>query len=215
MYLLNNYGFEETPNPIEFVNNAGSTIPPFGILRVTGTTILSNREILTVDQPNTFGSQYFHFVNSGQSVAAGKYGTCFNGFPVSAAFTTGDGTPAFGQIWGPQSGTWLLKINTFGFRVVGTPDNTNGVVSVIRDPFLKFRGIANADIASGAVGTVSIYYRSDATTMTDTTVDTPTSVVLNLTDTTAASGKKCWCEWMPYFASGVWTEGWVITGHDC
>jgi hypothetical protein len=178
-------GEEVGPPGIEFRNDNANGVPPFGILRVTGTTILANREILTCDQPNAYGSTYLHFINGPATVASGKTGKCFNGFPVSAAFDIGDGTPAFGSMWGPRNGTWLLKKNTHGFRVVGLPDQVNGVVSVIREPMLTVRGTIAADAGPDTNSTLTVYtgaYGSEVTT------SQTISNVRNSSDCTLKSG---------------------------
>jgi hypothetical protein len=109
---------------------------------------------------------------------------------VAALYDTADGTPAFGESWGPRDATWKLKKNTGGFRVLGNADSTNGVVVVVSVPMMGFFGKTDAAHAKGANGTVSIYWGSDAGT--DTT-ENMTSVY-NLF-ASVSSGKNVRCEW--------------------
>jgi hypothetical protein len=131
-----------------------------------------------------------------------------------ALYDSDDGTPAYNQRWGPQNGTWKLKLNTGGYRTRKAPDSTNFTVIISPDPFVWFRGTANADISSHAAGTASIYYRADATNYTDTTADTPSGSVFNGLDDTVTSGSWVICNWDTYVTGGNVVEGWIIIQSD-
>src|SRR5262249_49771951 len=117
------------------------------------------RVVLTADQPNTFGCQANCFVNGPVPVAAGQYGFCTRAGPVVALYDTADGTPAFGDAWGPRSGTWQLKKNTGGFLRRAPPTNAAlGLALFVPLPMLTFRGKTTAAaINKGASGTINIY----------------------------------------------------------
>jgi hypothetical protein len=144
---------------MEFLNANAGTIPAYGVVRATGISIPeAGRVLLSVDQPNTFGCQAQCFVNSPVPVAAGKYGYATRTGALVALYDLADGTPAYGQAWGPRAGTWKLKKNTGGFFVLGVSNTTLGLALVVPLPMLTFRGKTTAGaIAKGATGTINIY----------------------------------------------------------
>jgi hypothetical protein len=143
----------------EFLNNNAAQAPAYGLLRATGVSIVEpGRVVLTVDQPNAFGCQANCFVNGPVPVAAGQYGYCTRGGPLVALYETSDGTPAFGDSWGPRSGTWKLKKNTGGFFCLGGPTNAGlGLALFVPLPMLTVRGQVSSDVASGSNGTLTVY----------------------------------------------------------
>ena len=153
---------------VTFRNDAATTAVGGAILRITGFVVTDpENPFFTVDQPNTYGSQYLHAVNDETDVAAGSYGKCCLGQIVPALYDSGDGTPAFGEQWGPRSGTWKLKKNTGGFMVLGVAVSSRSLVLVTPAPMLVLRGQPTADVAAAATGTLTIYtgaYGSEATT---------------------------------------------------
>lgn len=179
---------------VPYRNDAGEQIPPFGILRLTGAVTVNSRPYLKAEKPDTYGSQYLHAINGPTAVESGDYGTCYvpaESFFVRAAYDTADGTPAFGEAWGPRSGTWKLKKNTGGFQIIGDPDSTNGTVLVARVPMLSFIGKTDASHAKGASGTISIY-AGTLGSESDTTVNM--SSVWNRY-ANVSSGKWVRCAW--------------------
>lgn len=103
-----------------------------------------------------------------------------------------------------------LVLTTETYRIGAT----QGGYEVL-NPRLAFRGKANADIATVAVGTVSIYSRTASTTYTDTTIDTGTNTVFNGLSGTVKSGANCEVIWDSYVSGGVTVEGWLIVQADC
>src|SRR3990167_10117675 len=145
------------PRWLDFRNDSGEEIPAFGIIRLTGVALPETGELVyTGDKPNTYGSQYSHAINSDAIVPDNGYGKCTLTFPAVAVYDSADGTPAFGEQWGPRNATWKLKKNTGGFRVLGVSNSDLKLVLVTQDPFLRFRGVTDGAIAAGADGTVSI-----------------------------------------------------------
>jgi len=147
---------------IPFRNDSGEEVPPFAVLRVTGLTTIGGRTVVTIGKPNTYGSQYSHFVNGPITVPADGYGTCTNDFP---AMVSANGTATVGQLWGPRSGSWELESSTPGFIALG-----DGVFN--RDPFVSFYGKFDSTVAQGNTGTVSIWYGAGSgTDGSDTTIN--------------------------------------------
>jgi hypothetical protein len=161
--------------------------------------------VLTVAKPNTYGSQGLHALNGPQAVAAGASGLCTFAMPAPAVYETSDGTPAFGEKWGPRDGSWKLRKNTGGFQIAGSPDATHGVVLVVASPMLSFVGKTDADHDKGATGTVSIYAGS---------LGSESDTGANMTDVynrfaDIASGKWVRCAWNH---DG---QQWELTAAEC
>ena len=194
---------------IKFRNDAGSTAPAGGILRVTGYNNDAEEPFLTIDQPNTFGAQYNHAINDDLDVASGEYGYCCLGQVVPALYDSADGTPAFGELWGPRASTWKLRKNTGGFRIMSegyVVDNSRFRALVAPVPFTRFRGTLDADLAKGFSGNVSVSYLSSGA-YSDTGVNL--SAFNGLTDLTTSTVVYCEIE-----ANGA-SNRWRIYAWEC
>lgn len=189
----------------QFRNDSGEVIPGCGILRITGLATVNNRQMLTVGKPNTYGSQFFHAINDIADIPVGGYGMCTLGWTAVVNYDSADGTPAFGEAWGPRDATWKAKKNTGGFMVTGNPDTTNFLVEVQKLPMLEFYGVTDAIHAVDATGTISIY-TGTLGGETDTTVNM--TGVLNRYGT-VTSGTKVRCVW------NWWNRGWEFTNAKC
>ena len=99
-----------------FRNSSGETVPPYGVLQITGVETKNGRQILVVTKP-AGGTLYA--VNGPSAVDAGRYGTCTTDVRFIAAYDTGDGTPSSGAEWGPKSGQWTLDPDGAGYLVLG------------------------------------------------------------------------------------------------
>lgn len=139
-------GIRESIYNIQFLN-AGSEIPAYGVVRAVGWD--TNRSILTVGQPNTYGSQWRHIINGPQPVSASEFGVATNLFPCDALYDDADGTPQAGESWGPRNGTYKLRKNTGGFTVLGVSDSTNKLVRVMRAPMLACIGYRTSALTVG------------------------------------------------------------------
>lgn len=106
----------------ETVYNAGSSpVPPFGVMRSTG---LDADKVYTIDQPNA-DSMTEVFVNGDLPIAPGTYGEGTRSDPATVLIETADGTPASGDDYGTQSGSWKAHKGKLGFRCMGSVgDNT-------------------------------------------------------------------------------------------
>lgn len=145
-------------------DNAGS-IPPFGCVRVTGVVIVeAGRVVVSVDQPNTYGCQSNCLINGPVNVgttSGSQWGTATRSGIITALYDSADGVPAFGDMWGPQNGTWKLKKNTGGFFCLGAPvDTTNHLALFSPAPMLSFRGQPTTTVALGATSPVNVYVGS-------------------------------------------------------
>jgi hypothetical protein len=191
---------------VEFRNDAGETIPAFGIVRLTGIAAIdATRVVLTAAKPNVFGCQHNAAINGPTAVSSGRYGVCTRAAVDVALYDTADGTPAFGEKWGPRDGSWKLKKNTGGFSVLGPTNPDQGLVLVSPAPMRMFVGKTDGTHNKGGSGTISIYAG---------TLGSETDTGLNMTGVynrfaTLTSGKWVRCEWNE-------TDGaWEITAAEC
>ncbi|MBS0263893.1 MAG: hypothetical protein JSS02_18285 [Planctomycetes bacterium] len=143
----------------EFVNNNAASVPAYGVLRATGVSVIEpGRVVVTADMPQTFGCQAQCLINSPVAVAAGQMGYATRTGVLVALYDAADGTPAFGQAWGPRAGSWKLKRNTGGFFMLGATNTTLGLALVTPLPMLTLRGkTLSGGLAKGTTGTITIY----------------------------------------------------------
>lgn len=113
---------------LSFRNDSGETIPPCAVMRITGVVEIQGQAVLTVDKPNADGGTHYVF-NGAFAVAADDFGSATHSFPCCALFNPAD-APAVGQQWGAQSGSWAIKKNISGYRVVGKA--IEGRVEIVR-----------------------------------------------------------------------------------
>jgi hypothetical protein len=191
---------------LEYRNDAGESIPAFGIVRITGLVIPEpGRVILTVAKPNVFGCQFQCAVNGPVPIGAGKFGTCSREPFIAALYDTADGTPGIGERWGPRDASWKLRRNTGGFSVVGMTRSSTGLVLVQPAPMLSFVGKTDSAHAKGSTSTISIY-AGTLGSETDTTANM-TGVHNRFAD--VASGKWVRCEW-----NGQYND-WELIAAEC
>ena len=208
------------PQPLDiipwfwFQNGDAGDMPANAVMKLTSWSAADpEKPFFSAVKPTAFGAQFSHAINDNAVVGTGQWGRCYLMQTVPALYDDADGTPAFGEIWGPRDNTWKLKKNTGGFRIAGTVDTTNKYVLVQPYPFLDFRGIADGTIGADARGTVSIYYRNASTSSpfyTDTTVNMDN--VVNDLDASVSSGAMVRVRWEPR-SDG--TGDWVIYQADC
>jgi hypothetical protein len=191
----------------EFINNNAAQIPAYGVVRATGMSIIeAGRVVLTVDQPNTFGCQANCFVNGPVAVSAGQYGYATRSGPVVGLYETADGTPAFGEAWGPRNGTWKLKKNTGGFFALGATNTALGLALFVPHPMLTFRGKTTAAaINKGASGSINIY--TGALGSETDSGQTMSGVYNRFAN--AAQGKWVTCGW------NFESQGWELIDLEC
>ncbi len=142
---------------VKFFNNSGEDVPEFGCVLLSNTQQMVSSLYMLGAKPSAYGAQYSHGFNIGGIVPQDSGGLCSLGEMSLAAYDPNDGAPNIGEIWGPRSGTWLLKKDTGGFLVIGAPDATNNTVLVLPVPMLQVYGKADADISKGSAGSFTIW----------------------------------------------------------
>src|SRR5690349_12280092 len=105
-YLDNASGFFGQPGETDLIrvfNEAEDEIPAWGVVRIIGARVINGRQVeLRVGRPNATGWGNGHLINGAQPIAANSFGAIPRPRSfVYALYDTGDGTPAFGQTWGP------------------------------------------------------------------------------------------------------------------
>lgn len=150
-----------------FLNDSGEEIPAHAVMRINGISVQRNRACYAMRQPNSFGSIWGHRINGPTPVADGAFGVCTLTGVIAGLYDTADGTPAHGEYWGPRNGSWKLRKNTSGWRVLADGDST-GIAYVQHWPSQTLVGKTDAAITKGNSGTISIYWGSAGATISDT-----------------------------------------------
>jgi len=192
-----------------FYNNSTFTVPAYGVVRISNYA----RGVPSVSRSNIYGAQYNHLVNGPYNVDNTLFGNAASSFPAMAAYDSADGTPAFGELWGPRSGTFLLKKNTPGFRVVGgtvsgdgNDEYANGIDTVAHlvlvrpEPFLRFRGTTTIAHNYQTSQSVNIFYGTGGSYI-DSTIDMA-NVYNDFAD--LAISKQVECVWENDYLGTSW-----------
>ncbi len=110
--------------------HATLTVPPHGVMEVTGTATVNGQQLLTITQPSTT-FQRFYYVNGPTSVVPGAISRCTFG-PNCIVRYDSAATPAFGESWGAKPSSWDLFPDRPGFEVLGTiPNNFPATLNII------------------------------------------------------------------------------------
>ena len=150
-----------------FLNDSGEEIPAFACMRINGINTTRGRACYAMRKPDTFGSIWGHRMNGPNPVAAGAFGLCVLGGVVAGLYDTTDGTPAHGEHWGPRDGSWKLRKNTSGWRVLANSTDS-GIAYVQHWPSQTLLGKTDAAILKGNTGVISVYWGSTGATVADT-----------------------------------------------
>ena len=201
---------------IEFRNDSGQIVPPFGVIKITGSTSSAalgiGRYIFTATRPNSDTVNIFA-LNSQQSVPVGGYGLCTLSWPAFAAYDQNDGVPGIGTVWGPKSGQFTMAKGNPGFAIAGTAGSS--AVWVISDPakseFGRIEGLTTGAVAGASTFTINtVKVISGANPLADPTSTTETITVQNRFSEHCNSGALCFAEynkdrgyWQNYFLDSI------------
>lgn len=104
---------------VPFKNVNAGTVPAYGVMRITGATIVDTFPYLTTDQPDST-YRWLYLVNGADPVATNAFGWgVWLHHADYALYDTGSGTPAYGDEWGPTASSWKLQKYAPGFWVMG------------------------------------------------------------------------------------------------
>lgn len=195
-----------TPKGVHFHNDSGESIPAYAVMRVTGvnSTYKIPWEVLNVAKPNTT-LQRFYLVNG--PVACQANGNGLGTYLWDSSFILYDtgNTPAIGETWGPQDGTWTIKKNRWGFNILGgnTGSGATSRTVAVQHIVNHVLGKTNASHAKSASGTVNLY---TGTLGSETQVTSMTVTAYNRF-AAVASGKWVHCSWV--------NSGWDLSAAEC
>jgi len=99
---------------LECQNGSGEVIPAFAVMRVTGVT----DNVLQVAKPNA-ASDTKAVVNGPTPIPIAGKGNATYDSPYFVLYETADGTPAFGESWGTENGSFKLRKGNDGFSGIG------------------------------------------------------------------------------------------------
>src|ERR1700754_2421459 len=107
------HGQHDTPRT-RFKNTAGEFMPPYAVMKVTGTDSNNKHQLIAV-KPNGTASNGTFRLNLQSIVANNKCGTCrSDGYGMWALYDNSGDAPSTGASWGPGS-DWLLHAGGTGF----------------------------------------------------------------------------------------------------
>jgi hypothetical protein len=138
-------------------NSSGETVPAFGIMRIVSATTLGDEVVYEIGKQAT-ELQRWMLVNGEDELTNGSYGPgYFLDIAGRALYDSGDGTPAYGQVWGPYPSSWKLRRHMYGFRILGDPNTTDTHVRCTQHWVMDIVGKADGAISLGSNGTVSVW----------------------------------------------------------
>lgn len=138
---------------LSFQNRSSETVPPFGVMRISGSKIPNDGEAyLYCDRPDNYGSLAATVINSACAVQPQAYGGCTRNWPAFVAFDDQDGNPQPGEIWGPVENSFKLRKYAPGFLIVTEPqlDGVNRGVLVLPDFTSLLRVSLDAELDSSS-----------------------------------------------------------------
>jgi hypothetical protein len=138
-------------------NTSGGTIPAFAIMRIVSATTLGTEVVYEVGQQST-EFQRWMLVAGESTIANGAYGTgYFLDLPGRALYDSADGTPAYGQIWGPYPSSWKLRRHMYGFRILGDVNSTDTHVRCTQHYVMNVAAKTDAILTKGSTATCSVW----------------------------------------------------------
>lgn len=114
------------PSDRAFLNNAGETVPPFGLMFPNDVDSFSKGIVVKIKKPDASTCKPVCLINGPIETADGKRGRWQTGPVILFAYDTG--TPAKGDTYGAKSGQWTATKDSTGFiEVYGIEDATNKI----------------------------------------------------------------------------------------
>lgn len=144
--------------PVPFRNDYAGTIPAYGVCEVAAPVTLDGTQVYPVTRPSTTFNRLY-LVNGPEDVADDGYGWGTWLWQADWVLYDDANTPAIGESWGPQSGSFELKKYRYGFTIWGNPSGgTTDLVQAQQQWVNQFLCKSNEDItANGDTGAVSVY----------------------------------------------------------
>ncbi len=184
------------PARVRFKNTSSETVPARGVMRVVAGG--ASDRFISIDKPNTSFNRLY-LVNGGRDIRAGKMGWAtyltsqsFNFDGGYVLYDTGN-TPAYGESWGPQDGTWTIKKYRYGFTIMGgnTGSGATSRTVAVQEPVNEVYGQTNGTCALDGTCTFDLYDGNNSA-ITSTSV----TVTNRFSTTTIATAKKGIATWI-------------------
>jgi hypothetical protein len=156
------------PDRIKFRNGSGETIPGYACMTVTSAEYHNGELIYVTGKPSTT-IQRVYLVNRKNEVpasGAGSYGYGRWLFESTGPVLYDDTvTPAYGEEWGPQDGTWTIRKGHWGFVILGGNTGTGANKRTAAHQYVNNELIGKPDgaISKGSSGTISAWRRNEST----------------------------------------------------
>lgn len=104
--------------PKSFRNDSGETIPAHAVMRVTDAEEDEDEVVFLAAKPNATRQQIY-LVNGDEDVEADGFGWGTFLWHADYVLYNDANTPAYGEMWGPESGSWKLAKGRTGFGTWG------------------------------------------------------------------------------------------------
>lgn len=185
---------------VRFRNDYAGTIPAYGVCEVAAPITLNDVQVFPVTQPTTTFKRLY-LVNGSTDVLDDGYGYGTWLWQADWVLYDDANTPAIGESWGPQSGSFELKKYRYGFTIWGNPSGgTTDLVMAQQQWVSIVYGQTNGAINKGSSGTLDLYDGNNAAI-------TSSSVTTTNRFSNIATAKK---------AIATWNGGtWLLTGAEC
>jgi len=146
--------------PVPFRNDYAGTIPHGGVCEVAEPVTLDATQAYPVTRPTTTFKRLY-LVNTGEDVPDDGYGwgSWLLGHADEVLYDDAD-TPAIGETWGPQSGSFELKKYRHGFNIWGNPTGGSTDLVIAQqcwDREILIKNDTGSAIAVNSSGTFKIF----------------------------------------------------------
>jgi len=164
------------------LNDYAGTIPAFGVCKISSVITNAGRSVYRVTRPDTTLDQEY-MLNGPMPIPQGKAGSGTLG--LGYALCDSAASPAYGQHWGVQTNSFLLKQYRNGFFCLGNNQGSGATQrSIVRPyPLMKLRGTLASSVAQGGSVTVLVYTRDGAAWTSSGFSVTAYDDLLNATET--------------------------------
>lgn len=138
-------------------NSSGETVPAFGVMRIVSATTLGDEVVYEIGKQAT-EFQRWMLVNGEDELTNGSYGPgYFLDLAGRALYDSADGTPAYGQVWGPYPSSWKLRRHMYGFRILGDANSTDTHVRCLQEFVMGVAAKTDATLTKDSTATCSVW----------------------------------------------------------
>lgn len=146
--------------PVPFRNDYAGTVPAYGVCQVAEPVTLDGVQIFPVTRPTTTFKRLY-LVNGPDDVIDDGYGWGTWLWHADWVLYDDANTPALGESWGPQDGSFELKKYMHGFTIWGNPSGGSTDLVMAQQWWVNGEILVKNDsgsaIAANASGTFKIF----------------------------------------------------------